>query len=278
MGRKVVFSKRIVFSAILVLILIFSTAALGIGEGLAEASDAQKKQSFSCAEISKIDVNCDIFKIQVCESDNDNIEILWKDSTMRTLEIKTDKGVVTIRDRAAIGAYGPLELIDLKAGADLIIRIPNSYEGKAIFQCKGDHLTISHLNTKAAIGLATSTGEILLDCVSCGKLDIRGNSGKINCYSLDATDGISISTQNGDIMCSLLRSENDYSVSYATNNRHASSRAQDSQRGASGTAGNGSVPVLLTSERGTIDFAFQNGILVPMPSNNYDHNNAFEDW
>lgn len=277
MGRKVVFSKRIIFSVVLVLILLFTTAPLGIGEGQAETSKAQKKQSFSCAEISKIDANCDIFTIQVYESDNDNIEILWKDSKMRTLEIKRDKGVVTIQDRATIGFYGPLELIDLNAGADLVIRIPASYEGKAIFQCKGD-LTISNLNTKAAIGLATSTGEILLDRVSCGKMDIRGNSGKINCYSLDATSEISISTRNGDIMCSLLRSENDYSVSYATNNRHASSRAKDSQRGSSGTAGNGSVSVLLTSERGTIDFAFQNGILVPMPSNNYDHNNAFEDW
>ncbi len=277
MGRKVGFSKRTILSLIFVLILLFTTAALGICEGRAEAPNAQKTQSFSCAEISKIDVNCDIFTIQVYESDNDNIEILWKDSTTRTLEIKRDKGVVTIQDRAAIRAYGPLELIDLKAGADLVIKIPNSYEGKAIFQCKGD-LTISNLNTKAAIGLATNTGEILLDRVSCRKLDIRGNSGKINCYSLDATDEISISSQNGDIMCSLLRSENDYFVSYATNNRHASSRAKDSQRGASGTAGNGSVSVLLTSERGTIDFSFQNSILVPMPSNNFDHNNAFEDW
>ncbi len=277
MGRKVGFSKRIIFSVVLVLILLFTTATFGICEGSAEAPNAQKTQSFSCAEISKIDVNCDIFTIQVYESDNDNIEILWKDSTMRTLEIKMDKGVVTIRDRATIGFYGPLELIDLKAGADLIIRIPNSYEGKAIFQCKGD-LTISNLNTKAAIGLATNTGEILLDRVSCGKLDIRGNSGKINCYSLDATSDISISSQNGDIMCSLLRSEKDYSVSYATNNRHATSRENDSQRGSSGTAGNGSVSVLLTSERGTIDFSFQNGTVVPMPSNSYNHNNAFEDW
>ncbi len=277
MDRKIDFSKRIIFSVLLVLILLFTTATFGISEGRAEASNAQKTQSFSSAEINKIDVNCDIFKIQVYESDNDNIEILWKDSKMRTLEIKMDKGVVTIQDRAAIGFYGPLELIDLKAGADLVIRIPTSYEGKAIFQCAGD-LTISHLNTKAALGLATDIGEILLDRVSCGKLDIRGNSRKINCYSLDATSEISISTQNGDIMCNLLRSEKDYSVSYATNNRHASSRTKDSQRGSSGTAGNGSVSVLLTSERGTIDFSFQNGILVPMPSNNYDHSSVFEDW
>ena len=78
-----------------------------------------KTQSFAGAEIQKIDVNCNIFKIRVVASPSDMIEISWKDTVMRSLEVKAEKSVLKILDHAAIGIYGTLALINLKKDAQI---------------------------------------------------------------------------------------------------------------------------------------------------------------
>ena len=65
-------------------------------------------KSFPSVSITKLDVNCKIFKICVVESPNDNIEISWSNTTMRSLDLKTSGDTVTILDHAAIGIYGTL--------------------------------------------------------------------------------------------------------------------------------------------------------------------------
>lgn len=228
-----------------------------------------KTKSYSYNEITKINVNCKIYKIRVLQSPNDNIEISWSDTVMRTLEIKLENGVLTLLDHASIGIYGTLALINLKKDAQLLIKLPTSYSGKAIFQSKEEPVHISDLSSNATVGISTNTGEILLENFNCEHLDIRGNVGKINCYSLDTTGSISISSRTGAIICNLIGSEADYTVSCSTNNRRSFSNGQ---------IGQGSKKVQLTSERGEIQFTFQNGIEMIKPMNRYNRRNSFREW
>jgi hypothetical protein len=227
-----------------------------------------KTKSYPHRSIAKLDVNCKIYNIRVVESPNDKIEISWSDTVMRSLEIREENDTVKILDHAAIGIYGTLALINLKKDAQLLIKLPSDYSGKAIFQTKEDKVHISDLTTDATIGISSNTGEILLENLCCRCLDVRGNLGKVNAYSLDTTGSVSISTKTGAILCSLLGNEDDYSVSCATNNR----------RSLSGCTGNGDKKIQLNSERGEIRFAFQNEIEIMKPVNRYDRRNAFKEW
>lgn len=176
-------------------------------------------QTFGYANIQKINVNCNIFNIRVVESPSDSIEISWSDTVMRSLEVTEKDGVLTILDHAAVGIYGTLALINLKKDAQLLIKLPTAYTGKAIFQTKSEPIHISDLSSLAMVGIASRTGEILMENTSFQQLDIRGNAGKINCYSLDTTGSIIITSKSSPITCHLLGGKSDYSLSCSTRNR-----------------------------------------------------------
>lgn len=228
-----------------------------------------KTKTYPCAEIEKLDVNCTLYKIRVVESSSDMIEISWHDTAKRNLELKLENRTLKILDHAAIGIYNTLALIDLKKDAQLLIKLPKSYTGKAIFQSKEEPVHLSSLTSEATIGVASSTGEILLENVCCSQLDIRGHQGKINCYSLDTTGSINISSKNGAINCNLLGSESDYTVSCNTSNRRCT---------VNGVTGQGDKKVQLNSEHGEIRFTFQNGVSTSKPTSRYDRKNAFQEW
>ena len=226
-------------------------------------------KSFPSVSITKLDVNCKIFKICVVESPNDNIEISWSNTTMRSLDLKTSGDTVTILDHAAVGIYGTLALINLKKDAQLLIKLPASYNGKLILQTKEETIHMSGITAPATIGISTNTGEILLENVCFQTLDIRGNAGKINCYSLDTTGSINISSKSGAINCGLMGTNSDYTISCTTKNPKCCPPE---------TNGSGTKKVLLSSERGEIHYTFQNGVETQKPSCRYDRRNSFKEW
>lgn len=228
-----------------------------------------KTKAYPCTLIQKVDINCKIYRIRVVESTNENIELSWSDSVMRSLEVRESDGVLTVLDHAAIGIYGTLALINLKLDAQLLVKLPASYTGRIILQTKEETVHVSNVYSGAAAGISTGTGEILLENVCFKSLDIRGNAGKINCYSLDATDTINISSRSGAIACNLIGSETDYTISSTTRNRRSD---------ATGVTGNGEKKVLLSSEHGEIHFNFQNGIETMRPSSRYHRRNSFKEW
>lgn len=228
-----------------------------------------KTQSFAGAEIQKIDVNCNIFKIRVVASPSDMIEISWKDTVMRSLEVKAEKGVLRILDHAAIGIYGTLALINLKKDAQLLVKLPASFAGKAIFQAKNELIHISDLSSLATVGISTSTGEIVLENTSFNQLDIRGYAGRVSCHSLDVIDSAAIITKSGAILCNLLGNEADYYLSVSTRNR---------RNNANGSYGSGTKKILLSSDHGEIRYSFENNLAVGRFANRYNRNNSFREW
>lgn len=226
-------------------------------------------KSYPCNQISKIDINCKIFKIRVVESPNNNIELSWRNTTMRSLEIKESDSVLKITDHAAIGTYGTLALINLKKDAQLLIKIPSNYNGKIILQTKEESIHISNIKANASIGISTSTGKILLENTFVKYIDVRGNAGKIEAFSLDVTDSITITSKNGEIHCGLLGSEEDYTVSCMTKNRRCKQ---------TGSTGSGVKKVTLSSEFAMIQFQFQNGISISGSLNRYNRKDSFKDW
>lgn len=228
-----------------------------------------KTQSFASIGIQKIDISCNIFKIRVVASPSDMIEISWKDTVMRSLEVKAEKGVLRILDHAAIGIYGTLALINLKKEAQLLVKLPASYAGKAVFQAKSESIHISDISSLATVGISTCTGEIILENTSFRQLDIRGNVGRVSCYSLDVRESAAITTKSGAILCNLLGNESDYSLSISTRNR---------RNNANGIYGSGSKKVLLNSDHGEIRYSFQNNLAVNRFANRYNRNNPFGEW
>lgn len=226
-------------------------------------------KSYSYNQISKIDINCRIFKIRVVESPNNNIELSWRNTTMRSLEIKESEGVLKITDHAAIGIYGTLALINLKKDAQLLIKIPSNFNGKIILQTQEESIHVSNISADTSIGISTSTGKILLENISANRIDIRGNAGKIETFSLDVTESVAITSKNGEIHCNLLGSEEDYTVSCMTKNRRCKQI---------GTTGSGAKKVSLSSEFAMIQFQFQNGLSISGALNRYNRKDSFKDW
>lgn len=228
-----------------------------------------KTKAYPLTQIQKVVINCRIFKIHVVASDNESMELSWSNSVMRSLEIQQSDGVLTVLDHAAIGVYGALALINLKKDAQLLIKLPASYSGKLILQTREESVYISNIQSSATVGISTGTGEILLESVSFKKLDIRGNAGKTNGYSLDVTDSMQISSKSGSISCNLIGCEAEYTVSCATRNRRSDG---------TGVIGTGEKKVLLNSEHGEIHYSFQNGITTAKPSSRYNRRNSFNEW
>ena len=188
---------------------------------------------------------------------------------MRTLEIKENNGTISVADRASIGIYGTLALIDLKKDAQFLIKIPKAYSGKIVLQTKEEMVHVTDVDFQGNLGISTNTGEILLENVAARLIDIRANIGKTNCYGIDASDAIYISSTRGNILCNLCGEESEYTVSCTTSNR---------RNRMTGTYGDGKKNVQLNSEHGEIQYACLSGKAAMKPSSRYNRRHSFKEW
>ncbi len=228
-----------------------------------------KQKNYELNRVKKIEVNCRIFKIRIMESPSEQIEFTWRDSVMRTLEIKENNGTISVADRASIGIYGTLALIDLKKDAQFLIKIPKAYSGKIVLQTKEEMVHVTDVDFQGNLGISTNTGEILLENVAARLIDIRANIGKTNCYGIDASDAIYISSTRGNILCNLCGEESEYTVSCTTSNR---------RNRMTGTYGDGKKNVQLNSEHGEIQYACLSGKAAMKPSSRYNRRHSFKEW
>ena len=228
-----------------------------------------KQKNYELNRVKKIEVNCRIFKIRIMESPSEQIEFTWRDSVMRTLEIKENNGTISVADRASIGIYGTLALIDLKKDAQFLIKIPKAYSGKIVLQTKEEMVHVTDVDFQGNLGISTNTGEILLENVAARLIDIRANIGKTNCYGIDSSDAIYISSTRGNILCNLCGEESEYTVSCTTSNR---------RNRMTGTYGDGKKNVQLNSEHGEIQYACLSGKAAMKPSSRYNRRHSFKEW
>lgn len=219
--------------------------------------------------VSSVRVDCTIFRIRVIGSDGGNLELTWRDSATRHLVVKQGPEGLRVTDRAAVTVYGPLSLINLKQDAHVIIKIPNGYAGKLVLQSGGEKVHLTDVTMKGSIGVASTTGEILLEQVGARVIDVRGNHGKVNCFGIEATELIDISSQSGAIACHVSGLEEDYTRYFHSENRHAP--VPDS-------GGNGARKLRATSRRGAITVEFSQGGLARAPHRTFDLRDAFRDW
>ena len=217
----------------------------------------------------KIDANCKIFEIRIMESPSEQIEFSWTDSVMRRLEIKENNGIISVVDHTSIGIYGNLALINLKKDAQFLIKIPKTYVGKIVLQTKEEVVHVTGVDFQGNLGISTNTGEILLENVTARLIDIRANVGKTNCYGIDASDAIYISSIRGNILCNLCGEESEYTISCTTSNR---------RNNMTGTFGDGQKNIQLNSDHGEIQFACLNGKAATKPSSRYNRRHSFKEW
>ncbi|MFR0555687.1 DUF4097 family beta strand repeat-containing protein [Pseudoscardovia radai] len=241
---------------------------------------------YPVAEIERVEVNCKLFAIRVMGSATDNIELSWRDTTMRSLEVKQEGNTLKLIDHAAIGIYGTLALINLKRDDQLLIKLPESFTGKAIIQSRSESVHLSDLKFPGNLGVSSDAGEILLENVETTKIDIRGNLCKVNCYGVGVAETMDISSKTGQIQCYVDGTEEEYSVFCNTERkRHVAAANRSNPRHPRGIwtnapeqLGHGPRKVCITTETGQIDFAFQNGAKTRKTAGRYRHGNSFQDW
>ncbi|MFR0557962.1 hypothetical protein PSRA_0179 [Pseudoscardovia radai] len=241
---------------------------------------------YPVTEIERVEVNCKLFAIRVMGSATDNIELSWRDTTMRSLEVKQEGNTLKLIDHAAIGIYGTLALINLKKDDQLLIKLPESFTGKAIIQSRSESVHLSDLKFPGSLGVSSDAGEILLENVETAKIDIRGNLCKVNCYGVGVTETMDISSKTGQIQCYVDGTEEEYSVFCNTERkRHVTAVNRSNPRRPGGIwtnaperLGHGPRKVCITTETGQIDFAFQNGVKTRKTAGRYRHGNSFQDW
>lgn len=230
---------------------------------------AKKCKEFKAEEIEKLEIKCKIFKICVVSSQSNKIEISWSDTTMRSLKIKQEGRKLAICDHAAIGIYGTLALINLKKDAQLLIKIPEQFSGKLILQNKNETIHLMDVSIRGDIGISSNAGEIILENVNANLMDIRGNHGKVECYAVDVSDVLDISSENGSIYCCINDMEENYMVHCDTQNHRCSCPK---------TGGDGPKKLRIVSKLGSISVEFQNGTLAEKTVSRYNRHGSFEDW
>ena len=156
---------------------------------------------YPVTEIERLEVNCKLFAIRVMGSATDKIELSWRDTTMRSLEVKQEGNTLKLIDHAAIGIYGTLALINLKKDDQLLIKLPESFTGKAIIQSRSESVHLSDLKFPGNFGVSSDAGEILLENVETAKIDIRGNLCKVNCYGVGVTETLDIPAFHSPPVC-----------------------------------------------------------------------------
>lgn len=252
---------------------------------------SSKCLEYESTAIERLEADCKLFAIRVTESATDKIELSWRDTTMRNLEVKQEGKTLKLIDHAAVGIYGTLALINLKKDDELLIKLPASFAGKAIFQTKSEGINLADLKFSGDLGIASNAGEIFLENVNASKIDIRANACKVNCYGLSVAQTLDISSKSGFIKCYIDGTEDEYTVFCNSERRRASSRpalrsdvrhvdygAKEIQTTGDCALGFGPKKVCITSETGKIDFAFQNGVKTRKTAGRYQPRNSFKDW
>jgi hypothetical protein len=227
-----------------------------------------------CAEyeldnIQKIQFNCKLFKIRVVGCQSGKLELSWRDTSTRSLIVEQQNDELVIKDRAAIALYGALGLIDLKRDSQLLIKVPQTYQGIITLQSNEEKIHLTDVKTNGNIGIASNTGEIVLENAEAKVIDIRGNNGKINCFAIKATEIIDISSEHGSIACCLNDHEENYTIYCKTQNRGCNFPE---------CKGDGHKKLRITSKMGSISVEFQEGNLARNISNRYNRQNSFKDW
>lgn len=228
-----------------------------------------KYMEYKASEIDKLEINCRIYNICVLNALSDKIEITWCDTIMRTLDIKPEGNQLNITDHAAIGIYGTLALIDLKKDSQLLIKVPTDFKGKLIFQTKEDKIRLTDVSILGNIGISSNSGEILLENVNANLIDIRVNHGNINCYAVNVSDLLDISSENGKIDCFINSPEENYTVFCQTKNRRCNYPE---------TSGTGERKLRIVSKMSAINIQFQDGVIARKSSQRYNRHGSFKDW
>lgn len=228
-----------------------------------------KCAKYALDNIQKIQINCKIFKIRVVGCQSNKLELSWNDTFTRNLITKQQNDELTITDNAAITLYGTLSLIDLKRDSQLLIKVPENYEGIIILQSNEEKIHLTDIKTNGDIGVASNTGEIILENVEAKVIDIRGNNGKINCFAIKTAEIIDISSENGNIACCINDCEENYTIYCKTKNRRCNFPE---------CQGDGNKKLRITSRRGSISVEFQEGNLARNITNRYNRRNSFKDW
>ncbi len=228
-----------------------------------------KCTEYNLNNIQKIQINCKIFKIRVVGCQSNNLELSWSDTFTRSLSVKQQDNVLFITDSAAITLYGTLTLIDLKRDAQLLIKVPETYPGIITLQSNEEKIHLTDVKTYGNIGIASNTGEIILENVETKVIDIRGNNGKINCLAIKVADQIDISSENGNIACCINDFEENYTIYCKTQNRRFNFPE---------CKGDGNKKLRIVSKIGNISIEFQNGTLARTITNRYNRRNSFKDW
>ncbi len=230
----------------------------------------KKNEKISLAQIQKIRIDCKIFEIKISSYSGAELEMRWSDSSTRTLKIAQTDTELNITDKAAITIYGPLELINLKKNAQLEIHVPERYDQMLIVQSQSNKICLSDLKIPGKIGLASDTGEILLENVEAGQIDIRGKNGKINCYAITAEREININSTLGNIVCCINDEEAAYTVFCETQ------RTRRNSVPAGGGTGDKKLRIL--SKQGQVSVSFQPGVFPAGMQGNRARGDKFQDW
>lgn len=228
-----------------------------------------KLKEFRATEIKKLEINCKIFQICVTNSLSENIEISWRDTTLRTLKVKQDGDNLVITDKAMVTVYGTLALINLKKDSQLVVKIPNAFTGKIILQSNEEKIHLTDITSLGDIGISSNTGEVLLENVYANLIDVRGNHGKVECYSVAVDSMLDISTKDGQITCYIDGSKDDYSI-FCNTKSHKCTCPETNDESPK--------KVRVVSQIGSISIDFQSGNLARKSTNRYDRHNSFKDW
>lgn len=228
-----------------------------------------KYTDYELVNIQKIQINCKIFKIRVVGCQSGKLELSWSDTITRSLSVEQLNDELVITDSAAIALYGTLALIDLKRDAQLLIKVPENYQGIIILQSNEEKIHLTDVKTYGNIGVASNIGEIILENVEAKVIDIRGNNGKINCFAIKATELIDISSETGSIACCINDREENYTIYCITKSRRCNFPE---------CKGDGDKNLRITSKMGSISLEFQEGNLARSISNRFNRRNSFKDW
>lgn len=230
----------------------------------------KKSKKFDLAQIQKIRVDCKIFEISIRSHPGAELEMSWVDTTTRTLKIAQTDGELSITDKAAITIYGPLELINLKKDAKLEIAVPEQYDRTLIVQTQSNKIVLSNLKIPGKVGLASETGEMVLENVEAAQIDIRGKNGKINCYGITAQREININSTLGNIVCCINDEEAAYTV-FCDTQRSNGKKAPTA-------GGTGDKKLRILSKQGQVSLSFQPGVFPAGMGARRASRDKFQDW
>lgn len=230
----------------------------------------QKNNKYNLDGIKRIKIMCSLFKIEVVNSESNQLELFWTDTFKRKLNISTEDNTLIIKDKAEIAIYAtPLDLIELKRDGQFIIKIPQNYKGSVTVQSKEEKIIVHDLTFNGKLGISSNTGHIQLDNVNAEVINIVGNHGKINCCNISCLDMIDISSTDGKIDCYIYDKEENYTILTQSKPRKSNIPQQ---------SGNGYKKLRVCSKLGRITVKFHDKISWPTNHKKYNSKDSFENW